>query len=157
MIVTENVQRRATTLVSSIRHLSCQESLINLGLPSLEYRKERADLVEVNKIMNNIDQIEKEKLFTVSTYTATRRHQLKLAKKQHRLKVRSNSFSLRVTDSWNALPENVVMAPSLNCFKSRLNTHWKKHPYKFNPWCYIPGRTRLQRLFSLFRCYGYVS
>ena len=89
--------------------------------------------------MNNIDQIENEKLFTVSTFTATRGQQLKHTKEQHRHKVRSNSFSLRVTDSWNALPENVVMAPSLNCFKSRLNTHWKKYPYKFNPWCYIPG------------------
>ena len=47
--------------------------------------------------MNNIDQVEKEKLFTVSTYTVTRGHQHKLAKKRHRLKVRSNSFSLRVT------------------------------------------------------------
>ena len=63
----------------------------------------------------------------------------KLLKKRHRLKVRSNSFSLRVIDSWNALPESVVMAPSLNCFKSRLNLHWKNHPYKFDPWCYIPG------------------
>ena len=42
-------------------------------------------------------------------------------------------------DSWKALPESVIMAPSLNCFKSRLNSHWKKHPYKFDPWCYIPG------------------
>ena len=83
MILIENVQRRATKLVSSIRHLSYQERLINLGLPSLEYRRERADLIEVYKIMNNIYQIEKEKLITVSTYTATRGHQLKLAKKQH--------------------------------------------------------------------------
>ena len=58
--------------ISSIRHLSYQERLQNLGLPSLEYMRERADLIEVYKIMNNIDQIEKEKLFTVSTYTATR-------------------------------------------------------------------------------------
>ena len=53
--------------------------------------------------MNNIDQIEKDKLFTGSTYTATRGHQRKLAKKQHRLKIRLNSFSLRLIDSWNAL------------------------------------------------------
>ena len=90
--------------------------------------------------MNDIDQVEKDKLFEFPTYTATRGHQSKLAKKQHRLKVRLNSFSLRVIESWNSLPETVVMAPSLNCFKSRLNTFWKKkHPYKFDPWCYIPG------------------
>ena len=53
----------------------------------------------------------------------TRGHQFKLAKKQHRLKIRSNSFSLRVIDSWNALPGHVVMAPSLNCFKSRLKIY----------------------------------
>ena len=29
----------------------------------------------------------------------------------HRLKVRSNRFSLRITDSWNAPSESVVMAP----------------------------------------------
>ena len=32
-------------------------------------------------------------------------------------------------DGWNALPDSVVMAPSLNVFKSLLN---KNHPYKFN-------------------------
>ena len=37
-----------------------------LGLPSLEYRRERADIIEVFKIMNNIDQMEKDKLFYIS-------------------------------------------------------------------------------------------
>ena len=124
MIAIENVQRRATKLVSNIKHLSYKERLKKLGLPSLEYRRERADLIEVYKIMNDIDQVEKDKLFEFPTYTATR---------GHRLKVRSNSFSLRVIDSWNASPETVVMAPFLNCFKSRLNTFWKT-----TPWRYIP-------------------
>ena len=139
MITIENVKRRATKLVSIISHLTYQERLKCLGLPSLEYRRERADLGEVFKIMNDIDDVGKEKFFTISTYTTTREHSLKFAKKRNRLKVRSNSFSIRVIDSWNALPESVIMAPSLNCFKSRLNSHWKNHPYKFDPWCYIPG------------------
>ena len=139
MIAIENVQRRATKLVTNVKNLSYPERLRKLGLPSLEYRRERADLVEVYKIMNNIDKIDKDKLFAFPTYTVTRGHQFKLAKKQHRLKLRSNSFSLRVIDSWNALPQHVVMAPSLNCFKSRLNVFWKNHPYKFSPWCYSPG------------------
>ena len=43
--------------------------------------------------------------------------------------------------SGNSLRDSVIMAPSLKCFKSRLNSHWKgkKHSYKFNPWCYISG------------------
>ena len=54
--------------VSSIRQLSHQKKLKNLGLPLFEYMRERADLIEVYKIMNNVDQIEKDKLFTVSIY-----------------------------------------------------------------------------------------
>ena len=80
----------------------------------------------------------------------------------HVLKVRWNSFSLRVIDSWNALPENVVMAPYFNCFKSRLNTHWKKKqkntPINSTLGATAPDlnlgittRIRLQRLFNLFR------
>ena len=128
----------------------------------LEYRRERADLVEVYKIMNGISDVDKEKFSTISTYTATRGHSVKFAKRRHRcrLKVRSNSFSTRVIDSWNSLPESVIMAPSLNCFKSRLNSHWKFHPYKVNPWSLDQNREtttrmRQQRLDSLFRCSSY--
>ena len=86
MIAIENVQRRATKLVTSVKNLSYPERLRKLGLPSLEYRRERADLVEVYKIMHNIDKIDKDKLFAFPTYTVKRGHQFKLAKKQHRLK-----------------------------------------------------------------------
>ena len=64
---------------------------------------------------------------------------MKLAKIQHRLKVHSYIFSIPVIDLWKALPESVIMAPSLNCFKSRLNSFWNFYPCKFNPWCYEPG------------------
>ena len=62
MIAIENVQRRATKLVTSVKNLSYPERLRKLGLPSLEYRRERADLVEVYKIMQNIDKIDRDKL-----------------------------------------------------------------------------------------------
>ena len=74
-----------------------------------------------------------------SLFPLTLLQEVTLVKKRYLLKVRSNSFRLRFIDSWNALPECVVMTPSLNCFKWRLNHHWKNHPYKFDPWCYIPG------------------
>ena len=136
----ENVQRRATKLVRCISHLLYSERLRALGLPSLEYRRERADVIQVYKILHDIDKVDKNKLFTLSGYTATRGHSLKLFKRRSRLKIRANSFSNRVVDVWNSLPEQVVQAPSLNCFKSRLNNWWKHHPAKFNPSCYIPGQ-----------------
>ena len=139
-IAIENVQRRATKLVRCILHLPYSERLRALGLPSLEYRRERADVIQVYKILHNIDKVDKNKLFTLSGYTATRGHSLKLFKRRSRLKIRANSFSNRVVDVWNSLPEQVVQAPSLYCFKSRLNNWWKHHPAKFNPSCYIPGQ-----------------
>ena len=51
------------------------------------------DLVEVYKIMDGISDVDRDKLFKVSnSYTATRGHSIKFVKRQHRLKVRSNSF-----------------------------------------------------------------
>ena len=100
-----------------------------------------ADVIQVYKILHDIDNIDRNKLFTLSEYTSTRGHSLKLFKCRSRLKIRANSFSNRAVDTWNNLPEQIVQAPSLNCFKSRLNNWWKHHPSKFDPACYIPGQT----------------
>ena len=69
-----------------------------------------------------------------------RSHSLKLFKRRSRLQIRANFFSNRVVDIWNSLPESVVQAPSLNCFKRRLNKYWHNHPSKFHPACYVPGQ-----------------
>ena len=59
----ENVQRRATRMVHSIRHLNYSDRMRELGLPSLQYRRTRADLIEVFKILNGIDNCDKSQLF----------------------------------------------------------------------------------------------
>ncbi len=135
-IAIENVQRRATRLVNGLKDMSYEQRLKKLGLPSLEYRRERADMVQTYKILQDIDHIDKEKLFTMSSYSRTRGHSRKIYKRRSRLTSRANVFSNRIVNSWNNLPELVVMAPSLNTFKSRLNNHWKHHPSKFTPSCY---------------------
>ena len=56
-IAIENLQRRATKLVKSCKDLSYPERLKKLGLPSLEYRRDRLDLVHVYKILNHIDKV----------------------------------------------------------------------------------------------------
>ena len=68
MIAIENVQRRATRMLPSFKDNTYPERLKSLGLPSLEYRKDRADMVQIYKIMNNIDLVDKHKTFTVSKY-----------------------------------------------------------------------------------------
>ena len=140
-ITIENVQRRATKLVNSLKSYSYPEILKKLGLPTLEYRRERADLIQLYKILNNIDLVDKEKFFTIAEYRQTRGHPYKLFKRRSKLNIRANNFSNRVVNSWNALPENVVNAPSLNAFKSRLNKHWYGHPNTFEAKCYQVGST----------------
>ena len=122
-IAIENVQKRATKLVKCVSHLPYSERHRALGLPTLEYRRERADVTQVYKILHGMDKMDKKKLFTMSDYPATRGHSLKLFKRRSRLQIRANFFSNRVVDVWNSLPEYVVQAPSLNCFKSRLNKY----------------------------------
>ena len=56
--------------------------------------------------------------------------------------MRANSFSMRVIDTWNLLPPNVVLAPSVDSFKSRLNKNWYGHPLELEASCYIPGVQR---------------
>ena len=89
-------------------------------------------MVEVYKILYNIDQVDKNRLFTFAT-GRTRGNSMKLFKKQSRTKVTQSIFSRRVVDSWNSLPNEVVESPTLNTFKSRLNKFWHNVPYKFYP------------------------
>ena len=122
------------------------DRLKHLGLPTLEYRRKRADMVDVYKILNSTDLVSKDKLFKMATYQATRGHPLKLFKSRSRVNVRAGSFSMRVIDTWN-----VVQAPLVDSFKSRLNKYWHGHPLKFEAFCYIPGVQRT--LLHKYRCW----
>ena len=135
----ENVQRRATKLVKTIAHLTYQQRLKVLGLPSLEYRRLRNDMVETYKILTGVDKADKHQLFELENQGRTRGHPLKIRKKHCRINVRKFSFGLRVVSPWNHLPEEIVLSANVNTFKSRLNKHWKDHPIKFTPSCYTPG------------------
>ena len=137
-ITLENVQRRATCLVNSLSGRTYEDRLKILGLSTLEYRRLKADVIQVYKILNQIDRVDIDKFFNMSELS-TRGNSLKIFKPWSRLKVRSSVFSNRVVDVWNSLPNSVATAPSLNLFKSRLDKHWIGHELKFNASCYIPG------------------
>ena len=65
-ITLENVQRRATRLVNSLSGRTNKDRLKTLGLPTLEYRRLRADVIQVYKILNQIDQVDIDKFFNMS-------------------------------------------------------------------------------------------
>ena len=59
-----------------------------------------------------------------------------------RTNVGTESFSLRVTRLWNNLPEVVVIAPSGNSFKTRLDRHWSTDEFLYNCKAALPGSRR---------------
>ena len=100
----------------------------------MEYRRTRADVIKVYKLMNGIDKTSYD-LLSVGDATTTRGHKQKLFKPRPRTNIRKKAFSHRVVNDWNSLPANVVEAPTFNSFKSRLNKHWVG-PSKFEAQCY---------------------
>jgi len=115
----ERVQRRATKLISSIKHLPYEDRLKKLKLPSLKYRRARGDMIEVFKILNgyydNIDNIS----LAPNVSVATRGNKYKLFQSYVKYDLRKHFFTNRVVSLWNSLPNNVVDSDSIKSFKIR--------------------------------------
>ena len=119
----EKVQRRATRLVCGLKHLSYQERLTRLRIPSMKNRVQRGDLIETYKIMTGKVAVDPHHFFERNRDERTRGHCMKLKKRPSRTHQRAQFFSNRVVTPWNKLPEEVVMATSINNFKNLLDCH----------------------------------
>lgn len=134
----EKVQKRATKLVSQCQGKQYKDRLIYLDLPTLKYRRTRGDMIEMFKIVHGI--YDKAVCPTLKFCTGvTRGHKFKLEHVYSHLNIRKHSFFIRTIGIWNALPELVVDAPSVNTFKNRLDKFWSKEPFKFDWEADIPG------------------
>ena len=122
----EYVQRRATKLIRGLYDLTYEERLKALNLPSLLFRRRRADMIQAYKIINGLERVESGKFFKFSTNTKTRGHSKKLFKPRCRLDIRKNIFSQRIVNDWNSLPQSLVEAGDLGSFKAGLDEVWDK-------------------------------
>ena len=144
----KNLQRRTTTLVKIIQHLSYTDRLKYLVLPSLQYRRLRAHMVETFKILYNIDKVQHERIFPMSR-TATRGHNQQIYTKNSRTNIRKYSFSQRIVDMWNSLPKQAIETKTVNPFKGQLNNHWQNLEIQFSPDVYRSKvETNLSRRFQ---------
>ena len=77
----EGVQRRFTRMIPEFKSLTYEARLKRLNLTTLEIRRIRGDLIEVYRILNGLEKINPDSLFTRSRYTNIRCHTMKLEKK----------------------------------------------------------------------------
>ena len=92
----ERVQRRATKQVKGMENKAYSERLEELKLPSLEYRRKRADVIQTYKIMNNIDRIDGKKFFKPCKEVRTRGH----SKRVEKLNARASSGAIHSAKEW---------------------------------------------------------
>ena len=97
-----------------------------LNITTLEIRRVRADLLEVFKIFNGLESILPTDCFdTDKTRYATRGHPFKIMKMHSKLDVRKHSFTQRIVNGWNQLPEAAVMSKDVNTFKGHIDKYLK--------------------------------
>ena len=133
----ERIQRRATKLVPELRNLSYSERLKALNLPTLKFRRERADLIETYNILTGKHEINKhcrcshcpnKEMFQQSLATNTRGHSMKL-QSQKVSGIRYHFLADRVVNNWNKLPEAAVSQPTLQKFKTEIHKQWSDTDY----------------------------
>ena len=97
----ENVQRRATRCIPSLKGLSYVDRLKKLQLPTLVYRRARGDMIETFKILNQYDPDVTPKL-RLHAHTITRGHAQKLSKLRANKNPRKHFFTFRICNMWNS-------------------------------------------------------
>ena len=98
----EQIQRRATKIIPELtRDLIYDECLKECGLTTLETRRFRGDRIEISKILNGYENIDRNMFFSLKKYNRTRGHDVTLVKDQCRLDIRKYSLSQRTINEWN--------------------------------------------------------
>ena len=121
----EKVQRRATRIVRGMKDCSYDERMKILKIPSLKYRRFRGDMIQTFKILNDLDDLDTNDFYDLSTNN-TRNNDIKLTIKFCHTNTKKLSFSQRTAKYWNSLTPQTRRAKDLNHFKILLDEEKNK-------------------------------
>ena len=110
-------------MIKGLEYLSYEERLSDLGLFSLEKRRLRGDLINVYKYLRCGGQSGEGRDFSAACGDRTRGNGQKLRHGKFHINVCKIFFAVRVTERWNRLPREVVESPSLEIFRTHLDTY----------------------------------
>ena len=96
------------------------------GLTTLETRRLIGGQIEVFKIVNGYENIDRNMFLSLKKDSRTRGHEVKFVKDQCRLDIKY-SFSQRKINDWNKLFIDCVTASSMNIFKNKVDTYDVSH------------------------------
>ena len=88
----------------------------NVVLTTLETRRLKGNQMEVFKIANGYEDVDRNMFLKLKEGSRTRGHKAALVKEQCRLDTRKYSFSQRVINKWNKVPNDCVNTSSMNMF-----------------------------------------
>ena len=94
-------------MIPELRVLSYKSCLLQCGLTPLETRRLRGDQIEVFKIVNGYEDVDRNTFFKHKEGSRTRGHKAALVKEQCRLD----------------MPNDCVIASSVNMFKNRIDRY----------------------------------
>jgi ribonuclease P/MRP protein subunit RPP40 len=125
VMMIEKVQKRYTKMIEGCKRKTYEQRLSKLGITSLADRHYRADMIQVFKVLKNGRNIYPE-FFLELNERPGRKNSMKLIKKRSNLDICKYSFTSRVVDPWNDLPDAVVLSADVNAFKGNLDRYMRE-------------------------------
>ena len=123
----ESVQRLGSRMVPELRGLSYEDRCQRLGLFPLRYRRTRADLIFIYRVLVQRDFPEFERFFPRLLDTKTRGHDLRIKVLRTDNLPHVYRLSRRAVPLWNQLPSEAVHAPTIEAFKLALDRSSARH------------------------------
>ena len=108
-------------MVTNLKGKNYRQKLEELGMTTLEERREKGDLIQAYKVLTGKERVSFQTWFQMCEAledmrgTRNRAGMFNVERMEGRLEIRKNFWSMRVANKWNQLPDIVKSAKTVNC------------------------------------------